>query len=215
MLYQPLDTSTLECILAVSWMPVSAMISSKRLGVQERSGCCTVNTEAPVEGPYEPWAGSAKAGAGPWVGTQWLVVEVRVVAYGARCAPCPPSPFQLPSTSRRRGFKDPWGGCRLSALGSGRSGLWEVGGASCLPRAQPSPEGPGLCGMSGSLPPWLLGGGYPTVIMWAVTVCGACQNTACLGTYIEDYGPKVLLRKCIGHVLLRRGNVSRVAGTEL
>ena len=158
----------------MSWMPVSAMISSKRLGVQERSGCCTVNTEAPVEGPYEPWAGSAKAGAGPWVGTQWLVVEVRVVAYGARCAPCPPSPFQLPSTSRRRGFKDPWGGCRLSALGSGRSGLWEVGGASCLPRAQPSPEGPGLCGMSGSLPPWLLGGGYPTVIMWAVTVCGAC-----------------------------------------
>ena len=64
------------------WMPVSAMISSKRLGVQERPGCCTVNTEAPVEGPYESWAGSTEAGAGPRVGTQWLVVKVRAVAMG-------------------------------------------------------------------------------------------------------------------------------------
>lgn len=27
--------------------------------------------------------------------------------------------------------------------------------------------------VSGSLPPWPLGGGYPAVIVWAVTVCGA------------------------------------------
>ena len=32
----------------MSRMPVSAKISSKRLGVQERHGCCTVNTEAPI-----------------------------------------------------------------------------------------------------------------------------------------------------------------------
>ena len=45
------------------WMSVSAKISSKRLSVQERPGCCVVNTEAPVEGLYASRASRAEVRA--------------------------------------------------------------------------------------------------------------------------------------------------------
>ena len=55
---------------------------------------------------------------------------------GACRAPRPPPPFQVPSASRRGGLKTPGGGCRPSALGSGRSG--PRGGV--VGRSLPSPR---------------------------------------------------------------------------
>lgn len=102
---------------------------------------------------------------------------------GACRAPRPPPPFQVPSASRRGGLKTPGGGCRPSALGSGRSGPRGGVVGRSLPsprrlRRPPRGRGGARRGAPRSLPPRPSGGGYPTAVVWAVAVCGgACARS--------------------------------------
>ena len=77
--------------------------------------------------------------ARPRAGTRRSVVRVGA---GARRAPRPPPPSQVPSASRRGGLKTP-GGVARPPWGRGGRARGESGGPSRLPRTPPSPEGPG------------------------------------------------------------------------
>ena len=111
----------------------------------------------------------------------FLVVDVGAMARGARHAPRPPPPFQVPSESWRGGLKTSGGGVACPPWGRGQSGprgVWR-----CLP-SPPDSAGP-LRGRGGarrgtpwSLPPRPSGGGYPAVVVWAVARCGACVPPA-------------------------------------
>lgn len=78
--------------------------------------------------------------ARPRAGTRRSVVRVGA---GARRAPRPPPPSQVPSASRRGGLKTPGGG-RPSALGSGRSGPRGVGRPLPSPPDSAVPRGAGV-----------------------------------------------------------------------
>ena len=105
------------------------------------------------------------------------------VARGGVPCPSPTPPFQVPSASRRGGLKTPGGGCRPSALGSGRSGPRGGVVGRSLPsprrlRRPPRGRGGARRGAPRSLPPRPSGGGYPTAVVWAVAVCGgACARS--------------------------------------
>ena len=112
-----------------------------------------------------------------------VLVDVGAVACGVHRAARSPPPFQVPSASRRGGLKTPGGGCRPSALGSGRSGPRGGVVGRSLPsprrlRRPPRGRGGARRGAPRSLPPRPSGGGYPTAVVWAVAVCGgACARS--------------------------------------
>lgn len=95
-----------------------------------------VHSEAPMRhGPAAPRPAGGRGCVGDAV---VLVVDVGAVARGARRAPRPPPPFQVPSASRRGGLKTP-GGVARPPWGRGGRARGESGGASRLPQTPPSP----------------------------------------------------------------------------